>query len=371
MNIELIQNQIDNFKPGDLSSPNALVSPAQFLAEYAYTSARFSKRPMAQAMYVEGDRIGNIFQNGLVQALRRDKCVLENIDSYAKMITNGQRNGRILKQGAFNPNFDVLVEKERLFAEFQRMGGDLVFLNPPKGSGRFLPQAGRNHMKFYFGNDSEGREFVFAGKVNISEGDFQDRPDFLVKFTDPGIRSAFEGLFFDSRTRRLCQDSTMQCNDQTVLYVDSGRPLQSNIQGKMVNALNAANETIEGIEPFIPDLINFPALNRAHRRGVHVDIVSSDPRLITDQNLTRTNTFNRFLFDRFGDRRYLSLYPGWIHAAMRVFDRKSVIFTTHNLSFWGVALGTTEWAVKSTDPELVSQCIEFFEETKRRSVLYR
>lgn len=371
MKIELIQDQIENFKPADFSPPNTLVSPSCFLIEYAVASGRFSERPMAQAMYVEGDRIGNIFQDGLVQALRRDKCVLENIDSYTTMITNGQRNSRILNQGASNTNFEILAEKERLFAEFQRMGGDLVFLNPLKGIGRFLPQAGRNHMKFYFGNDHKGQEFVFAGKVNISEGDFNDRPDFLVKFTDPGIRSAFEGLFFDSRTRRLCQDSTMQCNDQTVLYVDSGRPLRSNIQGKMVNALDAANETIEGIEPFVPDIRNFPALNRARRRGVHVDIVSSDPRLITDQNLTRTNTFNRFLFDKFGDKRYLSLYPGWIHAAMRVFDRKSVIFTTHNLSFWGVALGTAEWAIKSTDPELVKQCIKFFEETKNRSVLYR
>lgn len=371
MNIELIQNQIYNFKPDDLSSPNTLVSPYRFLVEYAYTSALFSERPMAQAMYVEGDGIGNIFQDGLVQALRRGKQVQENIDSYAKMITNGQRNNRILREGASNPNFDILTEKERLFAEFQRMGGDLVLLNPPKGLGRFLPQAGRNHMKFYFGNDPEGREFVFAGKVNISEGDFKDRPDFLVKFTDPGIRSAFERLFFASRERKLLNDLSIPCNTQTVLYTDAGSPLQSTIQAEIIKAVKDAKETIEGVEPFIPDIINFPVLNRTHRRGVHVDIVSSNPQFITDRNLAGTNTFNTSLFDRFGDRRYLSLYPGWVHAAMRIFDRKSVIFTTHNLSFWGVALGTTEWAIKSTDPKLVGQCIQFFEETKSRSVLYR
>lgn len=369
MQIAELRTRIDNFKTSDEARPNDVVSPVNFLVEYVHTSARMARKPLkAQAMYVEGDPIGQLFQGGFNQALARRVAVSENIDAYVQMITNGVANKVIRREGSSNPHYATMVTKEEMFADFVTRGGDLVFTNQPRGAVRLLPQVGRNHMKFYFG-DENGQDFVFAGKVNISEGDFADRPDFLVKFTDPRVVKALEQLFYQSRQGFL-RSGSIQCNEQTTIHVDQGRLLNSPVQARMIEKIRSSKDTIEGVEPFIPDIRNLLALNGAKRRGVHVDIVSSMPAAIYDRVLAKTNQLNQALFDRLGERDYLSLYPGWIHAATRVFDRRSVIFTTHNLSFWGYVVGTAEWAIETTNPEIVQQCVAFIDKTRNQARAY-
>lgn len=367
--IQNLLSKLDNFKTSDLTQPNALVSPENFLVEYHLTSARLSQFPiMAQAMYVEGDQVGKFFQEGLIQALQRGVSVHENIDSYAQMMTNAVSNIKISKNGPADPNFRVMANKAKLFADFRWQGGDLVFLNPPRGAGKLLPQTGRNHMKFYFG-DQLGNNVVFAGKMNIGEGDFNNRPDFLVKFTDPKVIAGFRGLFNQSRFGTL-QPGVLECSEQTIIHTDSGKPFQSPIQKRMLDKINSAQESIEGVEPFIPDIVNLWALNKAVGRGIYIDITTSTPSSINDQTLAKSNSLNRKVFNRLGNKSYLNLYPGWVHAAVRVFDRKSVIFTTHNLSFWSYMVGTAEWAIETSDQEIVEQCLKFIERTKAQALPY-
>lgn len=365
-----LNKQIDQLKVGDFNPPNFLVKPFPFLIEYVHICSRRSRYPLAaQMLYLEGDFIGRTFQNGFTDALDRHVDVYENIDSYVTMITKGQKNKTIIAEGPSNSNYAVLQEKQRLFEKFKEKGGHLNFINPPGIIRQRIPQAGSNHMKFYFGNDL-GKEFAYAGKVNIAEGDFAERPDFLIKYTDPGIISAFKTLFTASKEGTLKQDMIRPCNDQTTLHIDSGKPLRSAVQRRVSEAIASAKISIEGVEPFFPDLFNLLALNMANKRDVTVDIVSSDPKKFTDDTWTKMASISRQIYDRLARGKYVSMYPGWVHAAMRIFDRKMVIFTTHNLSFFGTLVGTAEWAVETTDPAIVSQCVKFFSETKAASVAY-
>lgn len=251
-------------------------------------------------------------------------------------------------------NFEETFSQARIDLLIEN-GVDVEKVNPVKKlKDKIFFIKGRNHIKIYLVGDK-----IWIGGMNLTEEEFNKYEDFTVKITDPRITEAVAKQFPQVNENKPKSDYEVKCTDNTTLLVDSGKPKESIILDRATERVNRAQKRVLLATQFMPEGKFLEALNKAHKRGVELVCLQSDPK--ADDIFARTLN----LENRLKGRAYpipLTFLPGTkLHAKLLIVD-DTAFFGSHNFSLTGVKAGTEEMDIMSTEPVLVNNLTGYFRE---------
>jgi phosphatidylserine/phosphatidylglycerophosphate/cardiolipin synthase-like enzyme len=340
-----------------------VLTPKQFLNDlknevnYSIINVPFdatkSHKLYVQAMSVRffGESTKEMF-NILRKATENGLDVRLNIDSY---------RDTVLKE--INRTKNILGKKDKLNIEemiisgrndyLDKHGAEIRIVNPIKNiQSKLIFIRGRNHIKIASVDDT-----AWIGSMNFSEDQFEIE-NFVVKITDPRIVMAIQKQFLQVNENRPKIDYEVKCTENATLLVDSGRQRKSIILDQATEAVNKAQEQILFLSQFMPEGKFLKALHDAHKRGVKLVCLQSDTK--EEDFLGRSlNTFNRLKAKQHSIP--VNTVPNKrIHSKLLITDT-TAFFGSHNFSDTGVNNKTEEMDIKTTEPVLVKNLVEYFQ----------
>lgn len=246
------------------------------------------------------------------------------------------------------------TKKARLDA-FSELGVRVDITNTPHSLlDQLLPLRGRSHLK---GIERDGEVFYF-GNVNLAKY-IAEMDGFMVKFSGHRagrLTEVLEQLNRDGSKR----DGTVQLDQKLTLVLDAGKPGQSAIYKRALEAILDAQQSVLHLSQFMPSGEVARVEDESSKKGKQVEVVTAAPPMTSLLHLDLDSLVwlsyaktvaQRFLY-RYDSPVIFNSQRG-IHSPLLILDGgKLAILGTHNLDMTGVKLGTREWAIFSEDRNL-------------------
>lgn len=335
-----------------------VLSPEKFLPDLQEELTKAKQRIWIKTMHLEDGKIAQSLLESLRLAVQRGVNTMLHIDSFSTLIVGRWYLPNLLREMTPAARRQISAQRKNdavLFKELEKVTDELVFTNPARGIvDKMIPFRGRDHRKVTIIDN-----LAYMGGLNYFDLDFQ-RPDFTVKIEDPAIVLKLAEQF----DLKLQDDLQIECNSETDLLVDCGKPKRSLILDHAVDLVGRATEVLLTSQ-YIPDGVFLRALDEARRRGAKVQVITSSPSQITEISVRTLNEAKYVISDLKGRLPpVFFFYPGWVHAKLLIAEVegvKTAIFGSHNFSQSVVDAGTAEIALQSTNPQLVSNLESFFQ----------
>lgn len=251
------------------------------------------------------------------------------------------------------------------FNNLEKAGVSVAETNPPKGFFPKLPFIGkysqRDHRKIYFVDDT-----VWVGGMNLDNSNFNNI-DLMVKIKNPEVVKDLMSIF--QTTLEPESDYEINPNEETRILVDVGNLGKSIIMDEAIKTVNDAKESIRVFSMLLPDGKLLKALEKARKRGVKVDVITSKSNELNVALSRLVQTASQLRYKAIHEKK-LPIYVSdkFVHAKYLGVDGKTAMFGSHNLSGQGVFLGTEEIEIITTNPGLVAQLENFFQEELEKSL---
>lgn len=349
-------------------------TPDECLNKFAEEASKAKNTLVAHAMLIDDDEIGQkileAFQNASACPNRRA------IWDYFTKVNQGDNfflvNSLVPIKSVSEEAFSIKFQKDEFLDELKRLTTDQVFLNTPLTKlKKRLPLTGRVHTK---GLNRDYESFYFGG-LNFNRAT-ADCCEVMVEFV--GEEAKILGQTLDKIANgSLKSDCELQLNNQSKLMYDAGIPGKSGILEKAIELIENSQKSVLNSSFFYPDFPIAKHLNDAWEREIDVSVLSSIPLpekplplgwnnfqlAITSLNLA-TDLINRYKFPV-----YLNDFRS-VHYKLLLVDNEHAIFGTHNLSGRSVKAGTQEWAIYTTDQNLIeplrTKFYDFIQETDEK-----
>lgn len=302
------------------------------------------------------------------------------LDYYSRLLPDGDKIEAVQKHLPKEETAHVLGHQmtrtkrslyQFLINAFKRQGVDLVFTNPPKNQfGHVMPFIGRDHIKV--GIVDEGKVAYFGG-INFDQ--IGESLDFMVKFTGPVAQKIAEA-HRDMYAGHVASDMEASLDNYSRLLIDIGNKGESMILKEAVAMIEGAETGIENTSLVFPDGPIDEALSQKAKKGLVTEVVVSSVNpsrsLLGGGRIFNLVQRKNKLFSKLRKSgAHIVTVPEFVHAKLLIVDRgtpyQKAYFGTHNLSVAGVKAGTREWAIFTTDPELIANLGAFYEKAKSNS----
>ena len=268
---------------------------------------------------------------------------------------------------------DVKISLDAIYDKFYR--GDLILLPSLKGASQegkifrhqvterlrkggikvsihkafsFFPLLRRNHIKLYVVDNA-----VWVGGINFTDQGFRNK-DLMIKFTNPAITHRLISLFHKINTNQIFQNKRFLSNIK--ILIDEGRIGKSVIYDTAVDLIKKSQDRIVLSSPFLPSGKLLRTLMEAGKRGIKIRIMTSTNSTNIVSFVNNINSLLSFGQIKKNNNTEINYYRA-IHTKALVVDGKQALFGSHNFSFVGVLLGTTELGIYS-DNKLLAQELE-------------
>lgn len=340
-----------------------ILRPYDFLQDFTDRAAQAEERVWMQSMYFEADKVFGAVAPALINASGRSVDSRLHVDYFTHMLSGGKIN--------FIPSPNPVEvfnkrrrkrEKAAVIDDLTSAGVSVDITNTPRSIGKFMPQAGRNHIKLAFVDD-----VAWIGGLNLSENDF-GREDFMIRITDPRIVDPLAEQFQSINDKRPTADYERPCTEDTVLLVDAGIRGSSIILDRAIEKTRAAQHSVGLVTQITPDGVMRDELAAASEVK-DVEVVISAPDQITERAAKFFDRANWLAWKRKGTDVPIAYFPNWVHVKMLLTDREhpdlaEVIVGSNNFLRGGVRWGTEEIALQSTNPTLLANLTRYYEEMK-------
>jgi cardiolipin synthase A/B len=196
-------------------------------------------------------------------------------------------------------------------------------------------------------------------EFNISDDNFRSA-DIAVEVDELSIVNPLAEVF--DRKFPLKQDLETNCDNETFLLEDCGQMGQSLILKRAVELVADARESVRLISPYLPDGAMQEALFLAYQRDVDVEAIMPPYAMHHSRSIFGLiNEIARFTAALRGFKIPIRLHDRWMHAKLLIVDGKVAIIGSHNFTNKGVAMGTIELSMQSSNPNLVQNLANFYQ----------
>ncbi len=329
--------------------------PRDFLEDFIAHASVATQRVWVQAMVFEVGVVSERFSEVMIGAARRGCDVRFQVDWNSSQYVDGDLR--------LTPEFDLRKRQyanevhranDDFYARLRTEGVQVTILNSPLIIARIFPIYKRNHTKLYIADN-----FGWMGGMNLYDEAY-DYVDFMVRFDDERIVSAFCVQFAQVNEHRPKQNYAVDCTPEYRFLVDNGKSGESIIYDAAIETVSNALKSIILISQIVPEGIMLATLLQKAATGVRVTIVTS-PR--------KENQFRKYPQKYFYDvfkkqvvnqpNVYFTHLLTTLHAKLIIVDEHVALFGSHNFVEQGVLLGTEEICMRTVDPALLSQLITF------------
>lgn len=331
--------------------------PHDFLEDFIVRASKATSRIWVQAMVFEVGAVSEQFAEVLIGAARRGCDVRFQVDWNSSQYVDGDLRlvpQLDLKKRAYADQ--VHEANEAFFTRLRQEGVKVTILNSPLIIARLFPIYRRNHTKLYI-VDSVG----WMGGMNLYDEAF-DNIDFMVRFDDSRIVSAFIAQYEQVNERRPKDNYAVDCMEGYQFIVDSGKTGDSLIYDSALDAVRSAKVSIDFISQIVPEGVLLEVFAQKAMVGIPVRIITSS------RNEKQFKSYpQKYFYDQFKKRVmgnshiYFTHLLKTVHAKLIIIDGKIGMFGSHNFVEQGVLLGTEEICMRTEDPQLLSQLVGFFQ----------
>lgn len=323
------------------SSPKA--SELQVLDGNAYVKALLKTIPQAKkrvvlaAMFMlSGEKADQVFDE-LKKAASRGVSVRVLIDNYTRFqaLLNKRDKGRIRLKRTLATLDELSALGARVYY-FGRIG--------------LIPYKGRCHLKITIVDDEV---FSFGG-INFSDEDFK-RADYMLHIESRKYADCLEELVKRvGGAQPPLGNGEVEIDDASTILFDGGKPHDSIIYEKACE-LTAQASQVHYVSAMVPSsklahLLHETKSTLYFNRVEQMPAPESWGQAFDQQKYRLTNSYK-------GDR--------FVHAKFMLFElpggRRALLTGSHNFSYRGVAFGTQEIALYSTDKALWNQLYTFLQ----------
>lgn len=336
-----------------------ILPPLEFIADVTAEFRQAKKRIYLQAMEVEPGQITNHLLDLLVVGADKQLDARLHVDYYSLLVQDGMFNYLpLLSPKKAERRKKRIGKRIAYFTALREKGVKLTFTNPPSFPAKLFPVMGRNHIKIAIVDD-----VAWIGGINFHDENFKSI-DSMVKLTDPTLVAEIVRLYLDIENRKILSDQKIHITDQTSLLIDGGKRGKSVILTEAIKLINNAQSSVRVITPIIPDTKLARALFSADKAGKKVEVIS--PHVKTLGGVYKPLVLvNSIIFSLHPNRVPIHFKNRPIHAKILLVDEKHVLLGSHNLTTRGVAIGTQELAVVSSDPYFANQASLFLDHISR------
>lgn len=337
---------------GSVGNTYQILEGANFLIDQFSEIQIAQNRIWIQTMALEAGHFSNLLSHKLIGAKKRGVDVKLVYDAFSDYVTDNTFNHLPLPRKEDREFKRFLLEQNRDLLELLRKHFQVTETNlPPKiiSMTPFPGILGRDHKKISI---IDGVAYI--GGINLANLD-PKRFDFMLKTDNSRIVEVLASIFEQSFTEQPMPDASYVCDPHNTLLVDSGKPFRSTIMQSAYEAVGKENENITLISPFLPTGHFRKLLNQAVKRGVNVEVITSEIN-----QLGFTPRLSQFVHNLGQIEPLFSIlrYPGIVHAKALMFGNHSAMVGSHNFDELFVKLGTEEIALFTTQPEILSQLSE-------------
>ncbi|HSX29230.1 MAG TPA: phospholipase D-like domain-containing protein [Candidatus Saccharimonadales bacterium] len=281
---------------------------------------------VAAMILVWGERTAPIFE-ALQGAVKRGVAVTILLDNYTRLSAAYHLRPRTTRSERVRRTFETIEQLSSL--------GATVYCYGKIG---LLPHKGRCHVKISIVDDT----YYSFGGINIVDQSFSAH-DFMFRGENPKIANTLEAIVTDIGTKSPpLPDNEIQLTDQHALLFDGGRPGHSLIYERACE-LAAQATRLYCVTQFTP---SGPLAKLMHETEA-VSYFNRPEQLVAPDAWGQAFDQQRY--------RLPNAYTGttYIHAKFIIAKLRSGQYASltgsHNFSYRGVAFGTQEIALYSTD----------------------
>ncbi len=323
------------------------------LVEAIDRTKRGNRIALATMAFHPNDPVIDHLIERLVAAARRGATVTFCFDAFALMFDdNDIIGGPLSPRGLRKKSLPYFEHMAFTIEQLEAAGVTVGITNIPKKS-LHIPYGGRSHIK----GAVVGSQWWIGG-CNFSSS---NTIDCMVSANDQQTADYIYDLFCgfarhgSIRASLGLQDVTRSLSDETKLLVDVGVRDQSVIYDEALRLIDTSQEWIVFTSQAFPSGKTAKHLAQAVARGVHVRLIVNGP----DKKLT--GGFARRVYQHFSHKGLpkslfddeLDASHPYLHAKILATEQ-GMIIGSHNMVSQGVALGTAEIAIISTDISLVT-----------------
>jgi cardiolipin synthase A/B len=333
-----------------------LQSPFEFLEDFKERIKHAQERVWLQAMVIESGEVLDSVAPLLIDAAKRGV----DVRLYYDWVTQRYLHGHIRLTPTLNSTLVQQEQKQhmrnaKLWDKLRKRGVKVVEVNRPIFGRHAFPVMGRNHIKIYVVDNA-----TWMGGINFFDSSFNNL-DFMVRFTDQAVVGALCAQFMMVNAERPKKDYVKRTGEWGVLVVDAGKQGKSLIYDQAYDMVEKANDEVIFVSQLVPENSILELLLEKAKKGVRVIIYTSHPE---DSTFTKYplryfyTTFRKELKKASGSITFIHLNKK-IHAKLIVVDGKEAMFGSHNFVESGVQMGTQEISLRTQNPELLRQLLEF------------
>jgi phosphatidylserine/phosphatidylglycerophosphate/cardiolipin synthase-like enzyme len=334
-----------------------LQNPTEFINDFQKEASKAKKRVWIQTMFFETGKKTKLFENALLDCLKRKLDVQIVIDWSTRTHTPDDRLHFYpilpLKKQKRKEIRQFSKANQRMFNRLKNNGAKILIANHPWRNGSLIPILKRNHSKLFITDD-----IVWTGGINLSDRAF-DNIDFMIKFKNEKIINAMEKQFPHIQ-RRSTKNYFIDLDDSYRLLVDNGRYNKSIIYNHALEMVDRAKEEIILISQYAPGGALLKKLIEKANKRINVIIITSYKE---HPSFTKYpyKPFYKILRSKIKHNPYIKLIhcSKKVHAKLLEVDKKEVIFGSHNFFHVTVFVGTQEISIYSKDKKLIKTLDKF------------
>lgn len=316
-----------------------VISSSAFLDHFSEYADTLKDLLFMQGTYLHKDRVGSVIGKILADAANRGVRTHLVLDSYGLMTSENRVN-----------------RDQEMLEDLKDHGVVVEFTNPPQGLARIIPATGRNHIK-----GIRGDKRAYIGGLNYGEGVFNSS-DFEVVIDDLDIVDALE--FPAPSSKKIAEGKDYEVDlGETKILVDIGKVGQSCILDREVNMIDEELDIIRVTNPLFPDGPERDALQRAKKRGVEVQVITSAIapwRDCLNNFILAADLATRAFYAVTRDQLPVFIHNNGLHGKLCL-TQKKVLWGSHNFNWKGIVAGTQERSIQSSNPHLVANLNRYFD----------
>lgn len=335
-----------------------LQTPNEFLEDFVSEINNAKQSVQIQSMNFETGRVMSILTKALLDAAGRGVRIEINFDWVSRRYVHDTLPMLPvinLKKRKYIKNLHI--ENNSLINTLTKANVKMNQTNTPLFPFTVVPFMGRNHIKMYIVDEKIG----WIGGLNLFDIAFENI-DFMVKIFDEKIVDALAEQFEKINKNRDKSDYTFDLGNDYSMTVDAGKKFKSLIYDNALNSIKKSGESVVFMSQFVPDGKILNALISVAKRGVRVEIITS-PK--DNKLFTRYPERLLYLYFKRSIKKYVNIQlhhlPTTVHAKLILIDDKKALFGSHNFTYSGVALGTEEIMMQTTDLNLIAQIKDFID----------
>jgi phosphatidylserine/phosphatidylglycerophosphate/cardiolipin synthase-like enzyme len=247
---------------------------------------------------------------------------------------------------------------QKVLNNLSKRGAQIHYFNIPKNffTKFFMQFSGRDHRKFVYIEKNNGSSMTYFGSCNL---DRSGTHDFMIKIVDSELSNRLLVENLNVWHNPCSKNRVIEVSDDKQILIDSGAKFQSVIwKTGISNIRNAKNRIIfvSQLPPEPPLLYEFFL---ARLRGVKVRVLLP---AFKHKNVSSFPYIIAFLLAKLVCQilsiQLIHVKPGYTHAKILICDNR-VLLGSHNMSFIGVAAGTIEMSLDTTDYHLLNAALQF------------